>query len=200
MLTHPKGSVATGAITQDGLFNYFRYAEEELAYFDSNADGLLDQAEVKAIFGEEQGQRYFAAVSGADGTKESISPEDMASFLLAQDASADVFANPAFIPESDGTEETETQRKILIGIKEQFELSQEHYKNYYAEFYPDEVLPEMKLDGQATAAERHALDIVIQDDRFNMLVGRNLSDIHNGLGLSDQYQDYLNAKEGGESA
>jgi len=172
-------------LSKTGLDDYFRYAEQDIAQFDSNKDGKLNEQELEKGFGggaEASPEDQAAAKTQADHLIKALSPDaqpgeaptidavKMTSYLIAQDAPKQLFAGLGF----DGL----------------LDASQTEYQKAYDQFYPGEKLPEMAWDGKASPAERHATDKLIQGDQTNAQVGVALKGLQQGLQLDNNYQQY----------
>jgi|GEM_PF-6527916 len=170
---------APAVLTKPGLDNYFRYAEQDIAQFDSNKDGVLDESELRKGFGGGPNanwtDQYNAAVQArnmvqAIGQNNVINPVQMTSYLLFQDAPK--------------------QAMTGLGYDGWMNKAQQLYQQHYDRFYPGQKLPDMAWDGKLTPAERAVADKFIQNDQTRPAASFAMKTLQSQLQLGNNYQQY----------
>lgn len=166
----PASSFQNGALTKQGVNDYFRFAERDIAKFDTNKDGVLSKEETIKAFGngnEKTGEKYYEAIN-QDG-KDGLSVVDMAAFTMAQDGPKQLFANTTVSPTL-------------------FSSAQNGYQQFYNKYRPGETLPPMAFDGQITAAESHSMDKIIENQTD--VAGVGMKGLQDKLNLEAAYERY----------
>ncbi|MBX2860193.1 MAG: hypothetical protein KTR14_03095 [Vampirovibrio sp.] len=93
----PESTLANnGKLFDDGFFNVFRYAEDDVAAFDLNDDNILDISELTQVFGGGQEgmvkAHLFDCAVNQDG-EFGVSALEHAGYLLTQTRPKQIFAN-----------------------------------------------------------------------------------------------------------
>jgi hypothetical protein len=166
----PEDTFVNGQLTREGLNNYFGYAQQDVANFDKNGNGVLeDQEIVDAFGGDTNTARVMMKAIDQDG-QPGISVVDMTAYLMAQEAPKQLYRNAC-----QGLDDS---------FFDVFEAGAKANK-------PG--MPEMARDGKSTAAERNAVDTLIAAGPN--VAGLGMKQLQTQLDLQNRYQEFLMAQQ-----
>ncbi|MGE0201722.1 MAG: hypothetical protein AB7P76_12245 [Candidatus Melainabacteria bacterium] len=189
----PGDTFQTQGLSPDGLANYFRFAETEIAHFDRNGDRQLDVSELQPIFGDNAAT--FKQAIDQDGI-DGVGVLDATAYLMAQDGTRQLLHKPDFetfrkLCPDKSRQEQQAIYNSIPDVKDYMALAQQTYADIYQNEFPGETLPEMAFDGQVTPAEAHAFNRIIQNQQLNAAAGAGMQLLQEKLGLQDRYLQYL---------